>query len=114
MTFFVAGATFGDVGESLSTARAPFVDFAVLLLVTSVVFDDFGVTLLVRSPSVVSSTLSSTVPESTRFPKIQLYQASHVDVCQLLWGIEAPKCEISMKMDSVNSDLVDRVNSIPF
>ena len=47
MTFFVAGATFGDVGESLSTARAPFVDFGVLLFVTSVVFDDFGVTLFV-------------------------------------------------------------------
>ena len=68
---------------------------------------------LVLSPSVVSTTSSSTVPESTRIPKIQVYQATHVDVCQLLWGIEAPNCEIFMKMDSVNSDLVDRVSTHP-
>jgi len=37
MTFFVAGATFGDVGESLSTARGPFGDFGVLLFVTGAV-----------------------------------------------------------------------------
>ena len=39
----MAGATFCDVGESLSTARAPFGDFGVLLFVIG----DFGVALFV-------------------------------------------------------------------
>ena len=43
----MAGATFGDVGESLSMVRAPFGDFGVLFFMTGAVFGDFGVAIFV-------------------------------------------------------------------
>ena len=61
--------------------------------------------------------------KSTRFPKIQVYQVSHVDVCQFLRRIELELSEIRVESDetkfawkwnSVNPNLFGRVASSPF
>ena len=47
----------------------------------------------------------STVRESTRFPKIQVYQVSHVDVLQFLRRIELKLSEIRVESDETSGNL---------